>query len=316
MKIIEVETLPPDDSQPLVLMIGKFDGIHKGHQKILETAQLYKQKEEILAVMSFSEHPLWILTGDVAYKEKLTPEPEKIRFLQEFGVKRYYRIPFIKEYANLSAKTFILEHIARLNVKRIIVGEGFVFGKGREGGTKELSTYCRKLNIQVIVVPLETENGAKMSSSLIRAFIRKGKIKEANAQLYRPFTIIGTVINGQALGRKLGFPTANMELTDTYVLPKPGIYVGRATVDAYSKKWNVLISAGYRPTVNGDHYLIEVHFLNFNDDLYGRKIAVSFLHYLREEIKFQGLDPLIEQMKKDKLEAGKILPLINHNNVP
>ncbi|MDF1509489.1 riboflavin biosynthesis protein RibF [Robertmurraya sp. DFI.2.37] len=315
MKIIEVETLPPDDSQPLVLMIGKFDGVHKGHQKVLETAQIYKQKEEILAVMSFSEHPLWILTDDVTYKEKLTPEPEKIRFLQEFGVQRYYRISFTKEDANLSAKTFILEQIASLNVKRIIVGEGFVFGKGREAGIEELSAYCKMLNIQVMVVPLETENGAEVSSSLIRTFIRNGEIKETNALLYRPFTITGTVVGGQALGRKLGFPTANMELTEAYVLPKPGIYVGQATVDANLKKWDVLISAGYRPTVNGAHYLIEVHFLNFNDDLYGRKITVSFLHYLRDEIKFQGLDPLIEQMKKDKLEAGKILQLINGNDV-
>lgn len=149
-------------------------------------------------------------------------------------------------------------------------------------------------------------------SSTIRYLIENGDIEEANARLDRPYTLSGLVVHGQALGRELGFPTANMQLKESYVHPKAGIYVGKAVIHEESSKegqWNVLISAGYRPTVKGKDYLIEVHFLDFSGDLYDRTISVSFLHYLREEIKFNGLDLLIEQMNLDKLEAKRILEI-------
>ncbi|MGG0719497.1 riboflavin kinase [Robertmurraya massiliosenegalensis] len=149
-------------------------------------------------------------------------------------------------------------------------------------------------------------------SSNIRHLIQNGEIEEANSLLNHRYTITGLVVHGQALGRELGFPTANMQLNETYVLPKAGIYVGKAVIQEESSnesQWNVLISAGYRPTVKGKDYLIEVHFLDFSGDLYDRTISVSFLHYLREEIKFDGLDPLIEQMNLDKLEAKRILEM-------
>lgn len=306
MEIIEVASKPPHDSKPLVLVIGKFDGIHKGHHAILQTARESMGDQDSLAVYSFSDHPLWILKQDPQYEKKLTPDTEKLEILKRYGVERYYRVNFTKAYAGITAKEFILEHISRLNAKRIVVGEGFHFGKGGDSSTSELKELCAQINVSVTVVPLIKEDDREISSSTIRSLVQDGNMEAAQARLGRPYTVTGNVIHGEALGRELGFPTINLGETDSYVTPKPGIYLGTVEIhdaDVDSKYWDVLISAGYRPTVNGKGYLIEAHILDFSGDLYDKTVSVSFLHYMRDEIKFSGLDPLIKQMEADKAEA-------------
>ncbi|NHM30642.1 adenylyltransferase/cytidyltransferase family protein [Neobacillus terrae] len=142
MEIIEITSKPPRDDIPLILLIGKFDGIHLGHQAILHKARELKNENETLAVMSFSDHPRWILREDKEYKNKMTPEKEKARVLKQFGVERIYNIAFTKEYADITAREFFLEHISRLQVKRIIIGDDFHFGKGREGSVSDLAELC------------------------------------------------------------------------------------------------------------------------------------------------------------------------------
>lgn len=310
MEIIDVMTTPPLDSKPLILMIGKFDGIHIAHQAIIQTARALKSKEDHLAVMSFSDHPLWVLKQDHEYKKKLTPDKEKIQILEKWGIERFYRIHFTKDYAKITAEEFILDHISRLNVKHIVVGEGFHFGNGRESGTRNLIEYCATINVQVTVVPLVTLNEEKISSSKIRTFINEGKMEAVTTLLNRPYTITGAVIHGNALGRTLGFPTINLGDVDSYVLPKPGVYLGKVKFHdeaAGEENWNVLISAGFRPTVNGGGYLIEAYLIDFSGDLYDKTVTLSFLRYLRGEIKFTGLEALMDQMNQDKQEAKRLL---------
>lgn len=308
MEIIEIKEKPPQESTPLTLVIGKFDGVHKGHQYILQTAR--ELTVGTLAVMGFSEHPSWVLKQDPQFQKNITPEPEKLQLLEKYGVERYYRIHFTKEYANISAEEFVGEHLSRLNIKRIVVGEGFRFGNNGAGSAEDLIRLCEPQNIKVTVVPIVKSNGVKISSSTIRALVNEGLMEPIHSLLGRPFTITGTVIHGEKLGRTLGFPTINLGEIDEYVVPKPGVYLGSVGFHSASgslEYWNTLISAGYRPTVNGQGYLIEAYLLNYSGDLYDKRVSVSFLHYMRGEIKFTDLDSLVKQMEQDKLDAKKLM---------
>ncbi|MBD8070741.1 bifunctional riboflavin kinase/FAD synthetase [Bacillus sp. PS06] len=313
MEIINVTTKPPHDLTSLVLVIGKLDGIHKGHQLLLHEAKEYIQEDDMLAVWSFSKHPQYVLNEDPEFEHDLTPLKDKVSILKEYGVQRLYHVEFTKEYAKIPADEFVLEHLSQLNVKRLIVGEDFRFGAGGRAGTDELIRLCEKINIQVSVIPFFRENGMKISSTDIRSLISNGKVEAAQVLLNRRYRVIGEVIHGNALGRELGFPTINLGKLESYVLPKPGVYVGTAEIyeeGMVRESWACLISAGYRPTVNGEGYLIEAHLLNYSGDLYGKTVAVSFIRYLRGEIKFDGLESLIHQMQQDKKEAEEILGFI------
>lgn len=305
MEYIEVISKPPEDKAPIVLVIGKFDGMHRGHLQILHTARQFQ--EGILTVMSFSEHPRWVLQNDPDFSGSLTPINDKLALLEKHGVQRFYNVVFTKEYAQITAKQFVLEHLMRLNIKRIIVGEGFCFGKARESGTTDLIALCKQIDVPVTVIPLLKEKDQPISSTSIRSLIKDGEAEAAELLLGRPYRVTGLVVHGEALGRTLGFPTINLGgEVDQYVRPKPGVYVGVVEIDNENRKnekYNVLISAGYRPTVDGVAYLIEAYLLDFSGDLYGKQVFLSFVRYLRGEIKFSNLDQLVEQMKLDEINA-------------
>lgn len=289
------------DSTPIILMLGQFDGVHLGHQAILQAAKELKSEKETLAVMSFFD-PL---------QKKLAPDNEKKSILHQLGVERLYRVNFTEENKSNSADELV-DHLSKLNVKRIVVGEEFHFGNEGEFSASELMNLAARINIPVTVVPLIKANGRKISSGKIRSLVEEGKMEAVQTMLSRPYTMTGEVVHGEALGRTLGFPTINLGGTEEYVYPKPGIYLG--TVEIHNKNagnefWNVIISAGYRPTVNGEGYLVEAYIIDFTGDLYGKTASVSFLRYMREEINFNGLEPLVKQMELDKLEARDILGL-------
>lgn len=311
MQIIDIIDKPLYDNKPITLVIGKFDGIHKGHQAVLQAAKEWMDSNiESLAIWSFSDHPLWILRKKEAYRQKITSETEKLLLLKEMGVSRYYRVQFTKEYAAITAESFVAEHLSRLNVKRLVVGEGFRFGQGASAGTEQLIHLCARMHIEVMVVPHINENGEKISSSSIRNWIKAGLMEMVHSSLGRPFSTTAEVVHGKKLGRTLGFPTINLGENEDIVKPKPGVYFGTAgiyhgeKIEAY---WSALISAGYRPAVNGKDYLVEAHLLNYTGDLYGKKVSVFFLRYLREEAPFGDLDSLVHQMKVDKEEAEKLM---------
>lgn len=311
MEIINIKSKPPIDDTPLILMIGKFDGIHMGHEAIINKANEYKGEGEKLAMLSFSDHPLWVLEQDPEFKDKITPDLEKVQLIKKYGVQRFYRVQFTEEYAAITAEAFVLEHLARLNIKRIVVGEGFRFGYRGKGGTEELIELASKIQAEVTVVPQVLENGNKLSSSTIREHIKFGRMEAVQNLLGRPYSMTGKVVHGQKLGRTLGFPTINLGELDDYVLPKPGVYLGTVGIHAESdvpnEYWNVLISAGYRPTVEGKEYLVEAYILNYSGDLYDKIVTISFLRFLRGEIKFSGLDSLVKQMEMDKQQAEELL---------
>lgn len=301
MEIIEIKEKSTEDTKPPTLVIGKFDSVHRGHQHLLQTAR--EMTNGLLAVME----PSWMEKQNPHYQKSITPEPEKLYLLEQYGVERYYRIQLTKEYANTLTEEFIEEHFSRLNIKRIVVGKGFCIGLE---GPEEFIRQCTAQNIEVRSVPFVKSNGEKISSSTIREFIKEGLMEPVHNQLGRPFTITGTVIHVEKLGRTLGFPTINLGGIDEFVVPKAGVYLGSVGLHSPSgviEYWNTLISAGYRPTVNGQGYLIEAYLLNYSGDLYDKRVSVSFLHYMRGEIKFTDLESLVRQMAQDKLDAKKLM---------
>ncbi|WP_053220230.1 bifunctional riboflavin kinase/FAD synthetase [Virgibacillus senegalensis] len=307
MEIIQIQDAPPANEEPIILSIGKFDGVHLGHQSILQQAGRLKQSGHSLAVMTFHPHPLWALKRDERYRKCVTPREEKYRQLERYGVNKVYEIEFTEKYAETTPETFVYEHLSLLNIKGIVVGEGFNFGKGRESDTDLLTELAADIGIPVTIAPLMTIGGPKISSTDIRASIREGKFEKVNTLLGRNYSVNGKVVQGDALGRQLGFPTANLEPDGDYELPGSGVYLGSVEVEGENHTagecWYALINAGYRPTVNGKDYLIEAYLLDFSGDLYGKSMKVSFIQKMREEENFASLDELVEQMNKDKAEA-------------
>lgn len=313
MEIIKVGMVPPESDESMVLCIGKFDGLHIGHQHLLQVARKQLNKGDLLSVMSFHPHPLWVLKQDSRYKPCITPLQEKVKLLEQFGVDRVYEIEFTPEYATTTPETFVFEHLPKLKVKHVVVGEEFNFGKGRSSDVELLKNLCAQVGIEVTVVKIRTVNGKKISSSDIRHYISEGKITLANTLLNRSYSITGTVVHGNKLGRTIGFPTANLGNVDDYVFPYQGIYMGlielQDDLGEDSESWKCLISAGFRPTVGGKEYKIEVYIMDFSGDLYDKTVTVSFISRIRDELKFDSLEDLIVQMKKDEEYARLNLDL-------
>lgn len=299
----------PSNRQPIVLVLGQFDGVHRGHEAILQKAKDYlKNNDDIntLAVLSFFNQVESSNGQENNVQDRITPEDMKRHLLQTHGVNHYY---WINQSADKPLDYSFFQHLfSQLNIKRIVVGEDFCTS---DIGTTDFIHLCDQQNIPVTAMPIIKENGHKISSQSIRELIQKGLMEPANALLGRPYTMTGTVIHGQKLGRKLGYPTINLGGTDDYVKPNPGVYIGTVGIhdenQSIQEYWHVLISAGYRPTVNGHGYLVEGYLINYDGDLYDKNVSVSFLHYMRGEIKFEGLDPLIEQMKQDEKKALQML---------
>jgi riboflavin kinase / FMN adenylyltransferase len=259
-----------------------------------------------IAVMSFWPHPAFALAGKPGYDRALTPAAEQARVLEALGVDRQYRVEFSRKYANTTAEEFVSEHLSRLNLLGVVVGVDFTFGRGGKATAENLAVLCETIDVPVqIVTPVE-ENGLKVSSSQIRAHIEAGRVEAAEALLGRPYSIVGTVVRGQQLGRKLGFPTANLAEIEEYVMPKAGVYAVSVEILSASKgqremgsTWFGVLNAGLRPTVGGTSFQVEVHLLDFDGDLYGQALRVSFLGRVRDERKFDSLDALKTQIGTD-----------------
>jgi riboflavin kinase / FMN adenylyltransferase len=312
MQVIQVHGRPESNQVPLVLAIGKFDGIHIGHQAILSTAKRYADNAQ-LAVMTFHPHPTWVLSGKEAYRRLLTPLDEKCRVLEEHGVRWLYQVLFTKTYANTTAETFVHEHLGALRLERVVVGEDFRFGQGGQADTNTLMELCATIGVPVSVVRAVEENGTKVSSSQIRLHLENGRVEAVEALLGRPYAVVGTVIHGNALGRTIGFPTANLGDIDEFVLPRTGVYAVSVEIDGSDKRghqnWFGVMNAGYRPTVNGSDYRLEVHLLGFDGDLYGQRLRVSLLRRVRDERRFGSLEELKAQIHQDVSQVKDMLGL-------
>lgn len=282
-----------------VIALGTFDGLHLGHTDVINTAIDYAERSGLkLAVFTFSNHPLALIRPDLVPVRIISAE-EKIKLLESFGVDYLINIPFTEDFAALSPDEF-LDRLACFNYRCLVVGENFTYGFLGSGKTETLERSGRKNGFDVIVRPLVKMNGNVVSSTGIRNLIQAGHIEYANRMLGRAYAITGTIVHGEQRGRKLGFPTANIELLHgEMAVPAPGVYAVTASIEGriYEGMGNI----GNNPTFNDvEHARLEVNLFNCSGDLYGKTMSVQFHKYIRAEKKFSGVEELCRQIEEDK----------------
>ena len=297
MKIISfnIDTTPANDKD-LVLCLGFYDGIHLGHQHLIQKAL---DTGYPVGVMTFDVAPAVLLGKKENYS--LTSTYDKADFLEEMGVKFLYLMHFDKETLKVTKDEFIERVLKPLNPKKIFVGDDYKFGTNGDGD----ATYLKRF-FDVEIIPLEKVDNLKISSKKIRELVENGKMEKAASFLGRPYRISGLVVEGGGNGRKIGFATANLELNYTYVFPKEGVYMGYAYF--LNRKRKAMICVGTHPTINQLlKPIIEVHIIDFNEVLYGREIYVDFVSFIRPVIEFASLEELREQLLKDEEKTKNTL---------
>jgi riboflavin kinase / FMN adenylyltransferase len=285
---------------PTAIALGNFDGIHRGHQVVLQKILGYSKPHLYSSVVSFIPHPREFFTG--RKQLLLTPVAEKEAISAKLGIEQLILLPFDRVLAALSPQEFVEKIIVKqLQAQKISVGADFHFGYQRKGKAQDLQAIAAKFGIEVHLNTLHQcrhqEREVRISSSLIRQALLTGDIKEANFMLGRSYTLMGEVVKGQQLGRTIGFPTANIQVPDNKFLPRFGVYAVTANIDLNLVKG--VMNIGCRPTVLGESPTIEVHLLNWSKDLYGKTIIVELNKFLRPEQKFPSLDALKQQIAAD-----------------
>lgn len=311
MRILHGSESVPEPDQGSVLTIGNFDGVHRGHQALLESVvQTAREAGRRACVYTFDPHPRRLLAPERGERLLMTPAQLE-QSLESFGVDLLIREPFTLGFAKQSAEEFLTQVIQRrLRPYRIFVGGRFHFGKGRAGSAETLQGLAPRLGIQVELIPQVEVGGADASSTRIRGAVSEGEVAEATRCLGRPYSIWGRVIHGDHRGRTLGFPTANLH-TENELLPALGVYAstvrlleqGRPAGESLRAVTNV----GTRPTFEPGQVLTEVHLLGFEGDLYGRELAVEFHERIRAERKFSGPEALRKQIAADSERALELL---------
>ncbi|MGL5807247.1 MAG: bifunctional riboflavin kinase/FAD synthetase [Xenococcaceae cyanobacterium] len=302
--------------KPTAVALGNFDGIHRGHQQVLQpissrssnnsysinmdAAHIYR------TVVSFSPHPREFFTGKPL--KLLTPIEEKVQFLEQLGIEQLVLLPFDRQLAALNPQQFVEEILVKqLQATRISIGSDFHFGYQRAGTSQDLQAIASGFGIEVCIVSLkknECNEEVRISSSLIRQALKLGEIERANQMLGRAYSLSGKVVTGQQLGRKIGFPTANLQVPENKFLPRFGVYyvsVAISNLDTTEDRSFIpaVMNIGCRPTVEGDAPTIEIHLLDWSGDLYDRNLTVYLEQFIRPEQKFPSLDALKAQIARD-----------------
>jgi riboflavin kinase/FMN adenylyltransferase len=292
-----------------VVAIGVFDGLHLGHVAILKRCVGRARGLGIeSAVMSFDPHPDLVLAKTFKARPPLTPLGEKRTRLRDLGIDRLEVLPFTRELAALSPEEFVERHvIERLAPRALVVGEDFALGKGRAGNVERLRAIGASRGFEVESVPLTWLDGAPVSSTRIRELLEAGKVAEAARLLGRRYGFSGTVVTGEAIGRTLGVPTANLRLGEDRLVPGNGIYAVWARLPGETAARAAAMSIGVRPTFGGRTRALEVHVLDWDGDLVGREVDVEFAHWLRVEVAFDGRDALIAAMQADLAATRRLL---------
>ena len=286
-----------------ILLIGNFDGLHLGHQKVCNEAKKYKKKYKLkLGVLTFNPLPIMFFNNKMK-NYRLTNDSQKFILLKKMGVDFVINKRFNLKFSKIKSEKFIKNIIVKkIDPKFIFVSNNFRYGNKRKGDVKELITESKKYGFNVIKPePLRIKKKV-VSSTSIRDLLKKGKIKKANKLLSRNWVINGGVQRGRQLGKKLGFPTCNIDINN-YVLAKPGVYSIKVTIDESKKILNGIAYLGYRPTFEGKKLLLEVNLFGFNGNLYKKTLNVYFFNFIRRDKKFKNKISLIIQMKKDLTKA-------------
>ncbi len=288
-----------------IILIGNFDGLHLGHQKLFSLAKKYKKKHSLkIGVLSFEPMPKMYFNKSIK-NFRISNKQQKIDLLNKFNVDFVIIKKFDKKFSKTKSVDFIKKVLAKnLNAKFIFVSSNFRFGNKREGDVKQLIKYQKEYNFKIIKPKPLLIKKKIISSSLIRNYLQKGKLDKVNKFLNRKWSIVGKVQKGKQLGKKIGFPTANIDIKD-YVLACPGVYAVKAKKPKSSKYIKGIANLGYRPTFNGKKILLEVHLFNFSGILYNKYLTVEFIKFIRKEKKFKNVDQLKKQIKIDLLTAKK-----------
>ena len=295
--------------QPTVLTIGTFDGVHLGHQKIIERVVTTARQEGLLAtIFTFFPHPRMVVQHDKSLKLIHTLE-EKKQLLQRLGVDLLVVQPFNEAFAQLTAEEFVSTILVQhLNVKKVIIGYDHRFGRNRTANINDMRLFGEKYGFAVEEISVQEVDEVSVSSTKIREALNKGDVTTAEHYLGTPYSLTGTVIHGLKLGRTLGYPTANIQVTEDYkLIPKDGVYAVYSYIG--ERKVYGMMSIGKNPTIEGKGASIEVYFFDFNGDLYDRELTIYFLKYLREERKFSSVALLKKQLQDDETTARKAIAL-------
>lgn len=300
----EVENIPN-----AVLTIGTFDGVHLGHQKIIERLKSEAKKINGETVLfTFFPHPRMVINPTNHGLKLIQTEAEKIENLERLGLDHLIIFPFTKAFSNLSADDFVKEYlIEKLHVKTIVVGYDHQFGKNREGTLKHLQKLSENLPFEVIEIPAHEVDEINVSSTKIRKAIEIGDVQTANNYLNEPFEISGKVVKGNQIGRTIGFPTANIEVNDALkIVPAIGVYAVEIVL-ADQRKFKGMMNIGIRPTVtDSEEIKIEVFIFDFSEVIYDQRIKVYLLQRIRGEHRFQSLEVLRAQLQEDEKTVRSI----------
>ena len=302
MKVLFDPEEPIED--PTSATIGNFDGVHLGHKKIIDAVKKEAADKGLKScVITFHPHPQKVLQNiDIPL---LVPIRERLNQLKQQGVDYVACYTFTKELSQISAKDFITNTlVGKLNLKHLIVGHDFAFGRKREGNAELLTNMGAELGFDTKVLGPFVMDGQVVSSTAIRGFLGDGNVREAAKFLGYNFYIEGLVVEGERRGRQIGFPTLNID-SDWDILPKVGVYATRVYVD--DKPHHSITNVGYRPTFGNNKLLIETHVFDFSEDSYGKRVRVEFVERVRDEEKFDGPDALVDQIKKDVIKVKDIL---------
>lgn len=287
-----------------VVVLGNFDGVHKGHQQLFKVARIEANKRGLDSIVfSFYPHPTWVIGKKP--KSLLMSRRDKKLMVEHLGMDVLVEYPFTKDFASISPEEFFKEIlIKKLKARVLVVGSNYYFGKDKAGNPERLQQLGLEYDVEVRVVEAVMENHQMISSSQIRKFILDGEIESANEMLGHPYMIVGNVVQGKQLGRTLGFPTLNLIADPDRVYPPNGVYATKVKV--YSKTYLGMTNIGYNPTVNGKIKMIETHLFDFDQNIYGQSVEVDFYHFIRPEQKFENVGALQEQLYKDQTKILKI----------
>lgn len=276
-----------------------FDGVHLGHKSIIdELIKVGSENNLETAVLTFWPHPRFVFSPNEDLKLLNTLEEKKF-LMEKYGIDTLFLKEFDEEFRNLTGEEFVRQILVdKLNIKYLIIGYDHSFGKNKSGNFELLQKLSRELDFKVEQMEAINIHENNISSTKVRNALLAGNIIDANEMLGYPYSVSGTVVHGKKIGRTIGYPTANIETDSVKLLPKKGAYIVEVFVKG--KQYKGMLSVGTNPTVNGEKLTVEVYILDFEGDIYDEKITVAFRDFLHDEIKFEGLEKLIERLDEDK----------------
>jgi riboflavin kinase / FMN adenylyltransferase len=295
--------------QHAVLTIGTYDGVHAGHQAIIQRInEIAREVDGESVVLTFDPHPRLVLQPDSKDLKLISTISEKIELFERFGLAHLVITPFSKDFASMDAAEYVEQVLVKkFRPKVIVIGYDHRFGKGRQGDIDLLRKLGPKWGYTVEEISVQTIDEISVSSTKVRNALLEGDIRSANQLLAHPFTLCGQVVHGDQIGRTLGFPTANIHVPDPHkLIPPPGVYAVRVQVK--NRIFDGALSISFRPTITDSGELrIEVYILDFNEDIYGENIRLTFVDHIRADAKFDSLEDLIGQMKNDVIRVRQVL---------